>query len=275
MTDHTATSYDALPYPSGSYPETHPDRLATLGRLFGLRPAPVEECRVLELGCASGGNLIPMAATLPGSLFIGIDSSQRQIVAGRTIVRELGLDNITLDAMSLLDVPPDAGPFDYILCHGVYSWVPLAVQEGILCVCKQNLAPQGIAYVSYNTLPGWHIRLAVREMLLIHTRGQADPQARLAEGRKFLSFLAGAVPERFGAYRQALKEEEERLRQKADGYVLHDELEEENHPVYFHEFAQRAAAAGLQFLAEADVAAVRAEHFAPHCSRPWSGWAKT
>src|SRR6266702_4138302 len=124
MIDPAATRYDALPYPSGSYPETHPDRLTTLGRLFGMSPAPVEECRVLELGCASGSNLIPMAAALPGSLFVGIDSSQRQIVAGRALVRELGLDNITLDAMSLLDVPPDAGPFDFIVCHSVYSWAP-------------------------------------------------------------------------------------------------------------------------------------------------------
>jgi len=67
------TSYDEVPYESQSFPQSHPNRLATLGRLFGLSPAPVAQCRVLELGCASGGNLIPMAYHLPESEFVGLD----------------------------------------------------------------------------------------------------------------------------------------------------------------------------------------------------------
>ncbi|MCD4811464.1 hypothetical protein K8R14_02560, partial [bacterium] len=65
------TSYDEVPYESQSFPQSHPDRLAMLARLFGLSPAPVTQCRVLELGCAGGGNLIPMAFHLPDSEFVG------------------------------------------------------------------------------------------------------------------------------------------------------------------------------------------------------------
>ena len=65
-------SYDEIPYESYPFAQSHPDRLATLATLFGMKPQPIDDCRVLELGCASGGNLIPMAACLPGSKFVGI-----------------------------------------------------------------------------------------------------------------------------------------------------------------------------------------------------------
>src|SRR5437016_14382236 len=96
-------SYDEVPYPSSAYPETHPDRLATLATLLGMRPAPVERCRVLELGCAGGGNLIPMAEGLPESTFVGIDLSARQVAAGQTVIQHLGLRNVTLRQVNLAE----------------------------------------------------------------------------------------------------------------------------------------------------------------------------
>jgi tRNA G46 methylase TrmB len=73
MADQTLTAYDEVLYPSYTHNQTHPDRLATIATLFGLTPAPVERCRVLELGCGNGSNLVPMAYGLPGSEFVGID----------------------------------------------------------------------------------------------------------------------------------------------------------------------------------------------------------
>src|SRR5439155_909713 len=67
--------YDEVPYESRAFTETHPDRLATVATLFGLKPPPVEKCRVLELGCADGTNLIPMAIGLPEGTFVGVDLS--------------------------------------------------------------------------------------------------------------------------------------------------------------------------------------------------------
>src|SRR5262245_13581209 len=72
-------SRDSVPYESHPYVQTHPSRLFVVGTLFGTRPTPVQRCRVLELGCAAGGNLIPMADALPESEFIGIDASERAI----------------------------------------------------------------------------------------------------------------------------------------------------------------------------------------------------
>lgn len=251
MSEAQLTSYEEVPYGSKPLYPTHPDCLATVATLMGMRPAAVENCRVLELGCATGGNLIPMAATLPDSRFVGIDLSPRQIAEGQTLVDALGLTNIRLAPLSILDVGDDLGQFDYIICHGVYSWVPAAVQDKILDICSRNLAPQGVAYVSYNTYPGWHARGMVREMMGFHAKRFDDPTVRVGQARAFLEFVAKGVTEQDSAYARVLREEAEMLRPKADYYLFHEHLEDVNQPLYFHEFADRLAARRLQYLGEA------------------------
>jgi tRNA G46 methylase TrmB len=90
------TPYDQVPYPAGAYAQSHPERLATLARLFGMSPPAVGRCRVLELGCADGSNLIPMACALPESRFLGVDLSARQIRSGQRTAASVGLSNLEL-----------------------------------------------------------------------------------------------------------------------------------------------------------------------------------
>ena len=251
MSDAQPTSYDEVPYGSNVFCHTHPDRLATVAALLGMRTPPVDRCRVLELGCGTGANLLPMAQDLPGSRFVGIDLSPRQIATGQAIVDALALPNIELRAASILDVADDFGPFDYILCHGVYSWVPIEVQDKILTICSRSLAENGVAYVSYNTYPGWHVRGMIREMMGFHVRRFAEPQVRVGQARAFLDFLIQAVGDAKGTYGISLKTEADLLARASDTYLYHEHLEEVNHPVYFHQFAERAAAKGLQYLGEA------------------------
>ena len=248
-----ASSYDAVPYSVHAFAQTRPDRLATVAALFGLESPDPQQCRVLELGCASGGNLIPMAAGNPQSRFVGIDLSARQIADGQAVLRELGLGNVELREGSILDIDDSLGQFDYVLAHGVYSWVPPAVQERILEICARNLSPRGVAYVSYNTYPGWHARGAVREMLWYHTQRFADPLTRIREARALLVFMARAMPGAGGAFGTLLRQELALLLATPDTYLLHEHLEEFNEPLYFHQFAQRAAACGLQYLGETQV----------------------
>ncbi len=259
MVDAVPNSYDWLPYPSLSYVQTHPDRLATVATLMGMDPAPVGRCRVMELGCAGGWNLIPMAYALPGSEFLGIDNSGTEIAEGQAQVAALELGNITLRQLDILDAGPDLGQFDYIIAHGVYSWVPPQVQDAVLRICQQNLAPNGVAYVSYNTYPGWHMLTIVRDMMLYHTRHMSDLQERAAGARALLDFLAEAVPEESGAYGSFLNSYAEYLRGEVkgenamgDSFLVHDELEEVNEPLYFYQFAQRAMSHGLRYLGETE-----------------------
>src|SRR5258706_1300498 len=225
-----SSSYDAVPYSVGAFPQTRPDRLATIATLFGLNPTHPARCRVLELGCAAGGNIIPMALADPQSQFVGIDLSTRQIDDARATASELGLRNIDLQAMSITDIPADFGQFDYILCHGVYSWVPPEVQQKILEVCSKHLSPQGVAYVSYNCYPGWHARGAIREMLWYHTEQYPDPAVRIRAARGLLAFLVKAAPAGAGdgGYSSLIRHELALLLMTPDTYLLHEHLEEFN-----------------------------------------------
>ena len=248
-------SYDALPYDSWAFDATHPDRLAAMGRFFGLDTPDVDTCRVLELGCAAGGNLIPMAVSLPRAQFVGVDLSGVQIAEGQGVVEALALDNIELQHRSILDIGPDDGTFDYIVCHGVYSWVPPEVQARILAICSENLSPQGVAYVSYNTLPGWHLRAGVREMMTFHADRFSTVEDRVGQARALLDFLLSAVPESStSAYSTLLRDELEVIRNRADSYLFHEHLEQHNEPIYFHEFVTRMGAHGLRYLAESSLA---------------------
>jgi SAM-dependent methyltransferase len=175
MSGAATNSYDEVPYADYVFHHTHPACVGAVAALYGMRPANPERCRILELGCAAGANLIPMACDLPGSALVGVDLSARQIDVARRTVTALGLTNIDLRRTSTLDVDDSFGRFDDIICHGVYSWVPAEVREAILAVCKANLAPTGIAYVSYNTYPGWHMHRVARDMMTYHVGQFLDP----------------------------------------------------------------------------------------------------
>ena len=257
------TDYDETPYPSLPYAQTHPDRMATIATLLGLQPVPVTRCRVLELGAAAGGNLYPMAYALPDSQFVGIDYSQAQVTEGQRLISHLGLTNITLLKMDIMDIMPEFGQFDYIIAHGIYSWVPAPVRDRVMQVCKQNLAPNGIAYISYNSYPGWHMMAVIRDAMLYHTRNISDQMERVTEARALLEFMSAGVPAEnsaFGVFLQSythfLQGELKGATASGNAFLLHDELEEVNDPVYFSQFMNHADQHGLQYLAEADFADV-------------------
>lgn len=257
------TTYDTLPYPSIAFAQTHPDRLAVMARVFGMTPPPAEHCRVLELGCASGGNLIPMAAQLPGATFLGLDLSTRQINDGKKIVAELGLANVELRQMDLGAIDASMGKFDYIIAHGLFSWVSNALQEKILTICNENLVPQGVAYVSYNTYPGWRMRGMVRDMMVYHARQFSDQTQQVHQARALLDFLAQHGRTDDNPYGILLKQEVELLRKQGDSYLAHEYLEEHNEPLYFHQFAERAMSHGLQYLGESELHTMLSSNFPP------------
>jgi methyltransferase-like protein/cyclopropane fatty-acyl-phospholipid synthase-like methyltransferase len=258
-----ATSYDEVPYESHPFSQTHPSRLFVVGTLFGMRPTPVQRCRVLELACAAGGNLIPMADYLPDSEFVGIDLSARQVADGQQMIKQFGLKNITLKQADILDVDESYGKFDYVIAHGVFSWVPDRVRDKIFDICATQLNPNGIAYISYNTYPGWHMRGMIRDMMRYHSSRFTTPQLRTQQARALLDFLAQSVRQDGSAYAVLLKQELETLRHQADHYLYHEHLEENNDPLYFHQFAERAKVKGLKYLGEARVGTMVTGNFGP------------
>ncbi len=243
-------AYDALAYPGHSYPQTHPDRLATQATLFGMRPAPPSACRVLELGPGDGANLLPMALALPDSVFVGVDLAAGPVARGRAAITQLGTRNLTLVQGDVAQLPPEAdGEFDYIIAHGLYSWVPPRVRDALMAVCAQRLAPHGVAYISYNAYPGSYLRDMTRDILRFHVEGVEEPAARVAGARALLETIAAAGQR--SPYSAVLREHVGRLLERSDAALFHDDMAEVNTPVYFHELVEHAGRFGLQFLAEA------------------------
>ena len=257
-----AHAYDTVPYESRAFPQTHPARSAALATLFGLTPPDVASARVLELGCAAGGNLIPLAAAYPQASFTGVDLSSVQIAQGRARIAALGLKNITLRHQSITGLSAGHGVFDYIICHGVYSWVPQPVRDAILRVASENLADTGVAYLSYNVYPGWHLRSVLREAMLFHVAGIQGPAEKLAAARHFLAQLA-EITDPASAYGQLLRQEAKMIEGAEDFYLLHDHMEHTNEPCYVSELIGRARTAGLTFLSEASIQMTIAETFGP------------
>ncbi len=244
------TSYQEIPYANDPYRSSHPDHLATVAILSGLAPPPVESCRVLELGCARGGNLIPMAVAMPGARFIGIDSSPRQTAEARELIERLGLPNISVIECDILELDGSLGPFDYIICHGTFSWVLRQVQDKILDVFAASLAANGLAYISYNTYPGWHFRGLAREMMCYHARRFEQPADRAREARTLLQFMTKSALAVEPVYSNLLKQELDYVTARSDAYLLHDHLEVVNEPIYFHDLIERAGSRGLEFVSE-------------------------
>jgi cyclopropane fatty-acyl-phospholipid synthase-like methyltransferase len=241
--------YDRVLYPGKVYLPTHPEGLATCAALRGLRAASPDKCRVLELGCGDGANLVAMALGLPQSVFVGIDQSERATSMGRELAEELGLTNVTFEQADLRALEERHGVFDYVISHGVYSWVPPDAQDALLAACQRHLAPAGIAYISYATYPGAHSRELVREMMLFHAGQMDDPVEKVRRGVEFLRFVRG-LQSKESSMAAMLDEELARLEGAAPEYVFHDDFSEYSIPVYFAAFVEHAAAHGLQFLAE-------------------------
>jgi SAM-dependent methyltransferase/methyltransferase-like protein len=248
----TSRSYDAMPYTSKPFPNTHPSLLGAVARLFALEAAPLSEARVLELGCASGGNIIPFAARHPQASFVGIDLSETQIEAGRERIARLGLSNIALNRRNFAEIENGEAAFDYVICHGVYSWVPAPLRDAILHICRANLSPRGVALISYNVLPGWRMLQALRDCFLLHAPADADPAAKVAAARALLLALPQACPDE-GPYKDFLSRKAVRLLASSDDYLAHEFLDDVNEPCSFGEFAAAARRHGLVYLAEAEL----------------------
>lgn len=265
-----ASMYDAAPYESMPFAQTQPANLAAIAMLFGRRPPNVADARVLELGCASGGNIIPLAARFPDSQFRGIDLSRRHVELGCERIASLGLKNIDIRIGDLADPDVVAGEYDYIICHGVFSWAPPAAQDGILSICSKRLAPNGVAYVSYNVLPGWQLRKIIRDIFRFHSgetgAASASPKDRVARGRWMLEQLA-TVSSEATPYGQLLRREAKQLSGLSDSYIFGEFLSDENAPCYFHEFLRRAEAAGLEYVTDTDLHTSLFENVSPDLHR--------
>lgn len=257
--------YDALGYDDFPFRATHPDWLSVAGRVLGVSTPRADRASVLELGCGRGANLVGLAVALPDAEFLGIDAAEAQIADGRADAEALGLRNLTFSVGDIatnevdrvIDDLSERGSFDYIICHGVYSWVPGGVRARILEIISTRLAPGGIAYISFNTLPGWHARGLVRDVLRRVATGTTAAE-RAMSARSFLDLWSRhlGADQALGDY---LRSEIDLLGRLSDRYLFFEHLVEENTAFYLGDFVGAVRAAGLEYLGDADLGTMRSE----------------
>jgi SAM-dependent methyltransferase len=242
------TAYDEILYPTSPQARLHPDNLYLCGVLNGFRPVPPENARVLEIACGTGFNLVPMALELPNAQFIGMDYAALPIQVGTEIATELGASNLALHHADLTQPDLDFGSFDYIVAHGLYSWVPDPVRDALWRFVQRSLSPQGIFHVSYNALPGWYPTYAMRDYLREISAGIDAPAQRLERCWKAVQALAAQ-----SSHRNLLVAEAKRLATLPSEVMFHDELADDNRPFYLAEVVGHAQQHQMRYAGEGDL----------------------
>ncbi len=250
----TNSSYDELPYHSVLGYDYQPNALASLSTLHGFNPPILKRARILEIGCGDGTNIIAIAQSLPETECWGIDISEKQLTTAQQVVDEIGLRNVTLKQIDLIDVNDELGKFDYISVHGLFSWIPETLQDKILSICKNNLATNGLASISYNTLPGWNMLKTTLDMMRYHQQhiDNSSIQNRITEARGLLQIAADIGKEQQSFYGIFLQERLQALSEQADDYLFHEYLEGINQPLYFHEFITKLEQHQLLYVTDVD-----------------------
>jgi SAM-dependent methyltransferase len=245
------TVYDRVAYPTAVFAQTHPSHLAAMACLHGLDPPAVTTARVLEIGCGDGMNLLAMAAAYPDAQFQGFDLASTVILRGRKRAEAAGLSNLRLDVMDIVDAAAELeGSFDYIVAHGVYAWVPAPVREAVMALVGRLLASDGVAFLSYNALPGGYFRMAVRDLMLHYLKPGMDAGEKLRTARSVLEGFV-ATEAAGEAVPAAFRHQARATLNQIDGLLFHDELSDVYAPQRLADVAAAAEAAGLRWLGDA------------------------
>ena len=255
--DVQQTIYSELGYKSMPFPYTTPATLEAYAALVGVSAPNPKTARVLELGATYGGNIISQALFNPDATFVGIELSQEQVEKGNEVIANAGLINVSLIQSDIASIGSEIGTFDYIIAHGVYSWVDDGVKDALLRLIDEHLAEDGIAYISYNTYPGWHTMDEVRQLMMFSNRDktQFNHKEKVLHGKTIGSIVGSQIlkydnlKERNSKFLGALRS----VMQKDEYYVGHDHLEPNNDPVYFYQFNDHLGAHNLAYLCDADL----------------------
>lgn len=245
-------SYDDLMYESKAFSQTAINALEARARMMGLKPAAAGNAKVLELGCSMGGNIITQALYYPDAEFIGIDLSGRQVAQGNAIIEKMGLKNVRLEEKDILTIDESFGKFDYIIVHGIWSWVPDTVKDKIFSICRNNLTEHGIAYISYNVYPGWKRSEQIREIMLFSSSGMQGESlvSRTRKGLDTVNALAEILEGDKGIKNNEKLQSMRNVLGRNGYYVAHEYMEAFNDPIYVNGFIEWANRHRLAYIGD-------------------------
>jgi SAM-dependent methyltransferase len=241
MPDPVHELYQNHLYPPMSHPLSDPAVSAVAAKLSGLEVPHPRRARILEIGCSSGHNLIPLALRWPESDFTGIDLARQAIAEAHERASAAGAGNIHFRCSDLRDFEPVGGPFDYIIAHGFFSWVADEAKAALLLFCRRHLSPNGIATISFNLETGWKPRLPIiAKARAIQQAGADDIVAAL----EILRSITEETDPDIAIIDDMLA--------KGPAILACDDFAPINDPWPLERFVQAACNAGMRWLGESD-----------------------
>lgn len=255
--------YDiSLGYTHGFYREMAPDWLDMCARLSGyLVPdrGADGKFRYLDMGCGQGFGLCLLAAANPDGEFVGIDFMPEHVVHATRLAAAGGLTNVRFVeadfAQLALDWPADLGLFDYVVMHGICSWIPDPVRAALMRCLEQAVVPGGFVYNSYNTLPGWASTMPFRHMArrMLAAGGKTSSAAAIGGTLKMFEKMEQANTAMFRAL-PTLKSRLASIRDQKNGYLVQEYMHEAWRLFWFSEMIEEMKAAKLSYIGTATVA---------------------
>lgn len=202
--------YDELEYYSKPFSYTSIALLEGNATFWGLKPPALKGAKVLELGSSFGGSLISQAVYYPDTEFVGVDLADSQITQGNEIIQSMGLTNVRLETKNILEI------------------------------CRENLTSNGIAYISYNTYPGWKSREVARDIMLYANKYTQDlPLAEQTRRGKVVVQLFSDAIKSIASEKiknHSLVDNFDSIQIHSEHYIAHEYLAYHNHPIYLHQF---------------------------------------
>ncbi|MCB1458247.1 MAG: methyltransferase domain-containing protein [Nitratireductor sp.] len=214
---------------------------------------PGKAFKYCELGCGNGLTAIVLAALYPDCEFVGIDLNPEHIENAAALASRCGLSNtrfIQADFVEAMNM--DLPQFDYVTIHGVYSWVDLEIREQMMALTRKLLARTGIAYVSYNAMPGWAAKEPLWRLVNTYIHGREGSSTnRTRQGLDFLDFLS-ETNSPFFSQNPSSRDHLAFLKGEDLNYVSHEYCNDQLKPCYAADVFSHAARYGLTFLAQSE-----------------------
>jgi predicted O-methyltransferase YrrM len=243
-------------YTAGFYRETAPIHMAFAALAIGQSPGrALHPKRMLELGFGQGFGLSLLAAANPDIAFEGYDFNPVHVANARRLIESAGLANIVVSEIGFEEAAARGGDndLDVITLHGIFSWVARPIQDAIVAILRQRLQPDGLAYISYNCMPGWAPLAPIRQfMVQVKRRNPGRSERQLALALDLITRLKQGNAAYFAANPAAAQHLDAML--KLDRvYLAHEYLDEHWDLFQFSDLAARMSEAKLSYLGSATI----------------------
>jgi ubiquinone/menaquinone biosynthesis C-methylase UbiE len=244
-----------VPYPRSFVHQSSPPMLRLVAALNGQRPSSPAASDTgftyCDLGCGTADTLLTFAAANPRGRFHGVDFNPQQIATARVRAQKAELGNVELlecDFTALLE--QDLPPLDFLVAHGIWTWVSAEKRAAILAFARRRLKSGGLFYVSYDALPAWAALEPLRRLMLEHTRHlEGSTLERARAGYELMKRLADGEAGYFRAHPTARSMLS--LMEKAGlPYVAHEYFHEHWEPMYVADVARSLGRSGLSYVGQ-------------------------